>query len=76
IRLWKTNPLEKMHSLRGHIREVCCGSFSLDNRFIVSGSLDNTVRLWSVELGTQLSMFHMYGGVTRVLFDRSMQFIA
>jgi WD40 repeat protein len=33
---------------------VCSVTISSDNKFIVSGSSDNTIRVWERESGTQL----------------------
>jgi dipeptidyl aminopeptidase/acylaminoacyl peptidase len=38
-------------SLRGHEHYVCAVAFSLDDRLIVTGSLDNTARVWEAVSG-------------------------
>ena len=75
VRVWKVEPLKKLHHLHGHIREITCGAFSQDNRYLVTGSQDNTVRMWSVEQGSQVCMFHMYGGVSSVVYDNTCSYI-
>lgn len=40
--------------LKGHTGAVFCVAFSLDDRRIVSGSLDCSVRIWDVQTGKQL----------------------
>ena len=41
----------------GHTADVLSVAFSPDGRYIVSGGLDNTVRLWERETGKQVRIF-------------------
>ncbi|KAJ3075256.1 hypothetical protein HDU99_001557, partial [Rhizoclosmatium hyalinum] len=38
-------------TLKGHSRAVNAVAYSPDSKYVVSGSVDNTVKLWSVETG-------------------------
>ena len=42
---------------RGHTSSVTSVAFSPDDRYIVSASLDETIRLWDVETGAKLRIF-------------------
>ena len=38
-------------TMRGHTSEVFCAIFSPDGKYIISGSADNTVRVWDAQTG-------------------------
>jgi WD40 repeat protein len=44
-------PVEVLRGHSGQVRSVC---YSPDSKFIVSGSWDNTVRIWEVESGNEI----------------------
>lgn len=47
IRLWDLNSETKSKLFKGHTHDVTSVAFSSDNRQIVSGSRDRTLRLWN-----------------------------
>jgi len=57
VDVWKIATREKVHSLRSHIRShMCCcdprwppTSCRPEERFIISGSKDGTIRMWILE---------------------------
>src|SRR5438105_15010218 len=54
----------------GHVDEVRAVAFSPDNKILASGSVDNTVRLWDVATGIELSTLPGHvGGVYSVGFS-------
>ena len=44
--------------LSGHIGEVGSLAFSLNGTFLVSGSYDNTIKLWDIQTGGVVKTFH------------------
>jgi len=48
--------------LKGHSNEVVCCCF-LSDKYLLSGSSDKTIRIWDVESGKQVWLFHCPGGV-------------
>ncbi len=52
--LYNTSNWEVISELAGHSRMICAYAFDPRNRFVATGALDGTVRLWSLENGTQI----------------------
>ncbi|XP_065068407.1 WD repeat-containing protein 31-like [Rhopilema esculentum] len=52
IRVWKNNSDEPAHVLSGHTLGVTAITTNKDGCQLVSGSRDNTVRLWDMKVGT------------------------
>jgi WD40 repeat protein len=52
--LYNTSNWEVIAELAGHSRMICAYAFDPRNRFVATGALDGTVRLWSLENGTQI----------------------
>ena len=75
IEVWSTSPIEMICCLKGHLMEVTCFSFAVGKGLLISGSLDNTVRLWLLPSGQQLALFHTYGAVENVHFDDTSTYV-
>lgn len=52
-----------LRTLEGHTNRVNACAFSPDGRFILSGSSDNTLRLWDPATGMLLNTIHMHSSV-------------
>lgn len=48
---------QEISLLTGHTGRVTSLGFPADGRFLASGSLDGTVRLWDIETGKQMALF-------------------
>lgn len=55
----------------GHSKSVWAAAISVDNRYVLSGSQDNTLKLWDVSSGSEIRTFHGHSDViTTVQFSR------
>ena len=77
IMLWKlsSKKLYKKMDFRGHRHEIMSADFSRDKHFVLSGSYDSTVRIWSTRTGEQICMFHTNGAVTKTMASPNMEYI-
>jgi WD40 repeat protein len=66
IRLFHGYPPRSVASLEGHDAEVVQLAFSLDGKTLVSGSHDQTLRVWDVQSGNAVATFHDDGAVQTV----------
>jgi WD40 repeat protein len=48
IKLWEIDTGKEIVTLRGHSDRVRCLCLSLDGKFLVSGSVDRTIKLWNL----------------------------
>ena len=66
----KVDTIHPIDTLEGHTHYVASVAFSPDGTQIVSGSWDNTVRLWNVQSREQIATLEgHYGGVRSVAFS-------
>ena len=72
IHVWQLESMTRRLLLSGHVHEVTSLSVSRDNQYLATGSYDNTARIWSLESGIQLCMFHAYGAVDTVALTPSL----
>nr|KAI8742304.1 chromatin assembly factor 1 subunit B-like [Biomphalaria glabrata] len=64
-------------TLRGHLLDVADISWSKDNRYLVSGSVDNSAIVWDVVKDTKLALFNEHKSyVQGVSFDPLGKYIA
>jgi WD40 repeat protein len=55
--IWLVVPDHSIRTFTGHSKDITSVAFSPDGRTALSGSLDNTARLWEVATGKQLLTF-------------------
>ncbi|HUT90716.1 MAG TPA: hypothetical protein VMY37_14530 [Thermoguttaceae bacterium] len=69
IRLWDLTRRSRrvQRELKGHGKEVTSIAWSPDGRFLLSGSLDETVRLWDARSGKQVDCYDWGTGEVRSL---------
>ena len=75
LRLYRIEPLKKLMTLRGHTSDVNATIISADNKYLATGSFDNTVRLWSLSSGASLCLFHLYGNVSGVAMTPNTEYV-
>jgi WD40 repeat protein len=56
LKIWDFNR-EEIRSMAGHRGHVTSLSISLDNKHVLSGSTDQTLRLWELTTGRQIAVF-------------------
>jgi WD40 repeat protein len=68
VKLWNRKDLSLIYSFEGHMKSVKSTRFSPDEKYIASGSFDNTVRIWDIEKKKEVQRFAMEGGTEAVEF--------
>lgn len=77
IRIWDAQNGNALHkTIRGHKKHVSSVAFSRDEKRLVSGSDDLTVKIWSVETGANLSSFDCTWPIRAVAFSPDGSFVA
>jgi WD40 repeat protein len=74
--LWDTTSRQKIATLKGHASAVTAVAFSPDGRKLLSGSSDQSVKLWDVASKGELRSFSVSRAVTSVAFSPNGQLIA
>jgi len=59
------------NNLKGHVQKVTCLNF-LNQRLLVSASLDQTVRIWDTILGGLETVYKMPGQITLMSFTKNL----
>lgn len=52
---------------KGHSRYIRCMAFSPDGKYILTGSMDHTLKLWNVSNGKEIRTFSMHTGPIRTV---------
>ena len=66
--MWSTSSCEFVRTLNGHKRGIACLQYH--DRLVVSGSSDNTIRLWDIECGACLRTLEGHEELVRCIrFD-------
>jgi WD40 repeat protein len=58
IRLWNKNEDKSFKTFVGHEKPIMSIAFSNDGKYIVSGSLDNMIKLWEISSGNCMYTFY------------------
>ena len=58
---------EEINTFSGHTNRVTCVAFSHDGKYVVSGAMDNTVRMWDVSTGKQIRIFNGHSDTVSVV---------
>ena len=53
VRIWSLKQKRLIYTLPGHVKQVTSIAISRDNKYIVSGSFDCTVKIWNAQEKTQ-----------------------
>jgi WD40 repeat protein len=75
VEVWDTKSLKRRHLLEGHEAGGYGVGFSPDGRHLISGSYDQTFKLWDLARGTCTLTYHGYEDVpynTKFLSERSL----
>lgn len=63
--------------IEGHVRKITCMCLSLDNRYLITGSEDRTIRIWDIINICQISIFSGHeSSVTCISLSLKTNFIA
>eukprot|EP01130_Rhizamoeba_saxonica_P014704 TRINITY_DN6442_c0_g1_i2.p1 TRINITY_DN6442_c0_g1~~TRINITY_DN6442_c0_g1_i2.p1 ORF type:complete len:1957 (-),score=395.96 TRINITY_DN6442_c0_g1_i2:23-5893(-) len=62
-KIWDAYTLQLLHDLRGHTNEIICCAF-LDDDHVITGSSDQTIRIWNIVEGVEVWVFHAIGGIS------------
>ncbi|MFA5924524.1 MAG: TIR domain-containing protein [Methylococcaceae bacterium] len=65
--LWNITNGERLSELKGHQDTVTGIAFSLDMQFVVTGSADGTIRIWTVDGNEMITFAHMSGNPPRTM---------
>ena len=68
LQVWSTSTCEFVRTLNGHRRGIACLQYH--GNLVVSGSSDNTIRLWDIEFGSCLRVLDGHEELVRCIrFD-------
>lgn len=76
VRMFDTETWKLVRRFSGHTSPVTDMTFSPDCRWLVTSSMDSTVRVWSIVSGTLIDWFSVPSPVTSLTFSPSSEFLA
>ena len=77
VSLWKSLTIntEKITEFEGHLHDITTAIISHNNRYVLTGSIDKTIRLWGIKSGQCLCLFHVGRSVDLVQFSPSGNYV-
>lgn len=79
IKIWSIQSEKCLRKFEGHKSKVTSLSLSVDKQILVSGSLDKTVRVWSMKTGECLKIITLSSyiyGITQFIKDNQLYIVA
>ncbi|MFZ5570364.1 MAG: WD40 repeat domain-containing protein [Thermodesulfobacteriota bacterium] len=76
IKVRNTVTGEEIRTLDGHSKDITTLNFHASKRFLASGAVDDSVRIWDVQKGDMVSQQDLGGDVIQVVFSRDSKWLA
>ncbi len=78
IKIFETETLRLLNSLKGHFKPVLTLSYNIDNKYLISGSSDQMIKVWNLQNNKQIKSFsnEHKGKVKVVLFNPTLNSFA
>lgn len=76
VKIRNTVTGEEVRSLDGHEKDITTLSFHPDKRFLASGSVDKTVRIWDIQKGDMVTRMELNGDLICVRFSNDGKWFA
>lgn len=68
IKIFDTKKLKLLNTFQGHFNPVLSVSFSKDNKYLVSGSSDQMVKVWNLQLKKEIkSLINEHKGIVKAV---------
>ena len=74
-RIWDVTTGLPVHVLNGHTGPTTMVAYSPDGKYVLTGSMDNTARLWDAATGEQVMVFTCPAGIDAVGFTPDGKFV-
>lgn len=69
IKVRNTVTGEEVRTLEGHEKDITTLDFHPDKRFLASGSIDDTIRVWDIQKGEMVNLLELNGDLVKVKFS-------
>ena len=76
VRIRNTITGEEIRTLEGHKKDITTLAFHPNKRFLASGSIDNTIRVWDLQKGDIVTFFEKEDDIISVKFSLDGQWFA
>ena len=72
LQIYNAQPFSKKATLKGHLNKITSATFSRDNKFIATCSLDSTIRIWDARtLSCTQEIKTNEGAIKEVVFNQN-----